>query len=250
MRSMLENAWHPIGGVSISDMENGRFLFRFYFEVNVDQARQLGSFIGVFFEYDASTIQLGYKGIMRLRVRVDVMKPLKRKKKLTLSNGASDISLRAQSKRNVAWRSRWLVEDGGDGSSNYGNSTNKYGGRNLRRSQFIPVDQGANVGFPPKIPYSLKGKSNISSIPGPTKVGELGQNNNKGKNNFDKDMAMSFLRRHIDIMMDEDSDGKNWRCTDDFYRALEENLMEAYWNLLCSLNDCPQIPWLVIRDFN
>ncbi|MBA0759934.1 hypothetical protein Gotri_022744 [Gossypium trilobum] len=74
----------------------------------------------------------------------------------------NDISLRAQSKRNVAWRSRWLVEDGGDGSSNYGNSTNMYGGRNLRRSQSIPVDQGANVGFPPKISFSLKGKSNIS----------------------------------------------------------------------------------------
>ncbi|MFQ6622364.1 hypothetical protein Gotur_001925 [Gossypium turneri] len=82
-----------------------------------------------------------------------------------------DISLRAQSKRNVAWRSRWLMEDGGDGSSNYGNSTNMYGRRNLRRSQSIPVDQGTNVGFPPKISYSLKGKPNISSIPGPTKVG-------------------------------------------------------------------------------
>ncbi|MBA0630600.1 hypothetical protein Godav_002678 [Gossypium davidsonii] len=141
---------------------------------------------------------------MRLRVRVNVMKPLKRKKTLTLSNDASvyvhfayekitllcflcgklghgesyfpiralhlrqefefqlDISLRAQSKRNVAWRSRWLVEDGGDESSNYENPTNMYGGRNLRRSQSIPVDQGANVGFPPKISYSLKGKSNIS----------------------------------------------------------------------------------------
>ncbi|MBA0850076.1 hypothetical protein Goshw_024825 [Gossypium schwendimanii] len=130
-----------------------------------------------------------------------------------------------------------LVEDGGDGSSNYENSTNVYGGRNLRRSQSIPVDQGANVGFPPKISYSLKGKSNISSIFSPTKVGELGQNNNKDKNNFDKDMAIwkneckesfrSFSRTHIDIMMDEDSDGKNWRCTD-FYGALKENLREAY----------------------
>ncbi|MBA0792877.1 hypothetical protein Gohar_017338, partial [Gossypium harknessii] len=204
-----------------------------------------------------------------------------------LGSSIGDISLRAQSKRNVAWRSRWLMEDGGDGSSNYGNSTNMYGRRNLRRSQSIPVDQGTNVGFPPKISYSLKGKPNISSIPGPTKVGELGQNNNKDKNNFDEDMAMyptlidwyallntssgsneiyklerlgfgkalnsstwkneckasfrSFSRRHIDIMMDGDSDGKNWRCTD-FYGALEENLREAYWNLLCCLNDCPQIP--------
>ncbi|MBA0721938.1 hypothetical protein Golax_009433, partial [Gossypium laxum] len=65
-------------------------------------ARQLGSFIGIFLEYYASTIQLAYKGIMRLRVRVD-------------------------SRKTGAWRSRWLVEDGSGGgkSSNYGNSTNK-----------------------------------------------------------------------------------------------------------------------------
>ncbi|PPD69678.1 hypothetical protein GOBAR_DD33443 [Gossypium barbadense] len=31
-------------------------------------AKQLGSFIGVFLEYDALAIQLGYKRIMRLRV--------------------------------------------------------------------------------------------------------------------------------------------------------------------------------------
>nr|KJB60718.1 hypothetical protein B456_009G322000 [Gossypium raimondii] len=34
MISILANVWHPIGGgVSISDLENGRFLFQFYFEV-------------------------------------------------------------------------------------------------------------------------------------------------------------------------------------------------------------------------
>ncbi|MBA0564697.1 hypothetical protein Golob_009615, partial [Gossypium lobatum] len=49
-------------------------------------ARQLGSFIEVFLEYDASMTQLGYKRIMRLKVRIDVRKPLKKKKKLTLPN--------------------------------------------------------------------------------------------------------------------------------------------------------------------
>ncbi|MBA0566716.1 hypothetical protein Golob_011509 [Gossypium lobatum] len=40
MRSILANVWHPIGGVSISDLENGRFLFRFYFEVDADRVER------------------------------------------------------------------------------------------------------------------------------------------------------------------------------------------------------------------
>ncbi|MBA0806950.1 hypothetical protein Gohar_022790, partial [Gossypium harknessii] len=192
-------------GVSILNLGNERFLFQFYFEVDVDKvekngswnfnyhllvlhrlqeeedplsvqlnwvgfwmlihdlplgfmseavARQLGSFIGVFLEYDASPTQLGYKRIMRLKVRIDVRKPLKKKKQLTLLNGESiyvrfeyenltlfcetfypirahnplqeyvfhwDISLRAQLRKNLTWKSRWLVEDDGCGTSIYGN---------------------------------------------------------------------------------------------------------------------------------
>ncbi|MBA0753205.1 hypothetical protein Gogos_005530 [Gossypium gossypioides] len=49
-------------------------------------AHQLGNFIGEFIEYDTSATQLGYKCIMRIRVRVDVKKPLKRKKKIVMKN--------------------------------------------------------------------------------------------------------------------------------------------------------------------
>lgn len=47
-------------------------------------ARQLGDFVGNFIEYDGATIQLGYKRIVRVKVKVDVRKPLKRWKSLTL----------------------------------------------------------------------------------------------------------------------------------------------------------------------
>ncbi|MBA0829690.1 hypothetical protein Goarm_014280 [Gossypium armourianum] len=61
MKSTLANVWHPIGGVSISDIGNERFLFRFYYEVDFwalihdlligfmseTVAQQLGCFIGV-----------------------------------------------------------------------------------------------------------------------------------------------------------------------------------------------------------
>ncbi|MBA0853204.1 hypothetical protein Goshw_014742 [Gossypium schwendimanii] len=56
----------------------------FMFEV---VTKQLGCFIGVLLEYDASDIELRYKRIMGIRVRIDVRKPLKRKKKLAFSNG-------------------------------------------------------------------------------------------------------------------------------------------------------------------
>ncbi|MBA0787195.1 hypothetical protein Gotri_025230 [Gossypium trilobum] len=46
-----------------------------------------------------------------------------------------------------------------------------------------------------------------------------------------------------------DLDGKTLRCTG-FYGAPKQNMKEASWNLLWALNDCPQIPWLVIGDFN
>ncbi|KAK8686203.1 hypothetical protein V6N13_125230 [Hibiscus sabdariffa] len=41
-------------------------------------AQTLGDFIGNFIEYRTSAILMGYKGIMRLRVQVDIQKPLKR----------------------------------------------------------------------------------------------------------------------------------------------------------------------------
>ncbi|MBA0810851.1 hypothetical protein Gohar_002807, partial [Gossypium harknessii] len=45
-------------------------------------AQQLGNFNGAFTEYDALATQLGYKRIIRIRVRINVRKPLKRKKRV------------------------------------------------------------------------------------------------------------------------------------------------------------------------
>ncbi|PPD77596.1 hypothetical protein GOBAR_DD25479 [Gossypium barbadense] len=101
IRSTLANVWHPIGEVSISDLENGEnpltvqltevsfwilvndIPHGFMFEV---VAKQLGNFVGTFLEYDTSVVQLAYRGIIRLRVRLDVGSPSKRKKKLLLPN--------------------------------------------------------------------------------------------------------------------------------------------------------------------
>ncbi|GMJ05091.1 hypothetical protein HRI_004178300 [Hibiscus trionum] len=50
-------------------------------------ASSIGNFLGSFLEYDSMAVSLGYKGIMRIRVVMDIRIPLKRKKKLKLQNG-------------------------------------------------------------------------------------------------------------------------------------------------------------------
>lgn len=59
----------------------------------------------------------------------------------------------------------------------------------------------------------------------------------------------SFSRRHIDVMIDEDTDSKTWRCTR-FYGAPKECRRKYSWRSLRSLDDCLNIPWLGIRYFN
>ncbi|MBA0737291.1 hypothetical protein Gogos_010761 [Gossypium gossypioides] len=155
-------------------------------------AKQLGCFIGVFLEYDASDIELRYKRIMGIRVRIDVRKPLKRKKKLAFSNCPP-----AQSRRNVTWRSMWLVEDGGGKIPNYGNSTNKSERSNigpwaLRYKYQIQVDWQALLNRPVGRNKTLK-------------LERLGFR--RLRTNSDcKVFLKSFSRSHIDIMIDEDFD--------------------------------------------
>ncbi|GMI86308.1 hypothetical protein HRI_002300100 [Hibiscus trionum] len=37
MRSTLSNVWHPTGGISISDIGDGRFLFRLYHTIDAER---------------------------------------------------------------------------------------------------------------------------------------------------------------------------------------------------------------------
>ncbi|GMJ01722.1 hypothetical protein HRI_003841400 [Hibiscus trionum] len=59
----------------------------------------------------------------------------------------------------------------------------------------------------------------------------------------------SYSQRHIDVIINEDSDGNIWRCTG-FYGVPEEQHRAAAWNLLRQINDMPEIPWVIIGDFN
>lgn len=53
--------------------------------------RQLGNFFGTFLEYDPNNNKSIWRDYMRVRIQVDVRKPLKRKKKVTRKNAADFI---------------------------------------------------------------------------------------------------------------------------------------------------------------
>ncbi|KAK8570944.1 hypothetical protein V6N13_094041 [Hibiscus sabdariffa] len=42
MRATLSNVWHPTKGISISDLGSGRFLFRLYYELDVERIEKGG----------------------------------------------------------------------------------------------------------------------------------------------------------------------------------------------------------------
>lgn len=46
MWATLANVWHPLGGISITDLSNGRFLFHLFHKVDADriEARGLRNF--------------------------------------------------------------------------------------------------------------------------------------------------------------------------------------------------------------
>ncbi|PPD95608.1 hypothetical protein GOBAR_DD07362 [Gossypium barbadense] len=79
MRATLVNVWHLIGGIMIFDLFDGRFLYKLFLKVLVQDlphgfssklvARQMGNFIGQFINYDCKAINLGYIGVLRALFR-------------------------------------------------------------------------------------------------------------------------------------------------------------------------------------
>lgn len=56
------------------------------------------NFIGKFLEYDSKVVSLGYTGVLRTRVRIEVDKPLKRKKRIVMPNDSSSFVIFAYEK--------------------------------------------------------------------------------------------------------------------------------------------------------
>ncbi|MBA0881596.1 hypothetical protein Goshw_015065 [Gossypium schwendimanii] len=167
MRSTLANVCHLIGGVFIVDLEDGRFLFQFYMEVDAKRIVRDGPWtfnshllilhrlregenlmiIELFFVdfwYDMIAIQSGSKQIMHIRVKIDVQQLLRRKNFLcqmaiVLMRTSTtipkqdvvfqwDLSLRAPPRKVAVWKSKWMMEDGNGDGTKLGNFLNMAGG--------------------------------------------------------------------------------------------------------------------------
>ncbi|MBA0873946.1 hypothetical protein Goshw_009577, partial [Gossypium schwendimanii] len=88
-------------------------------------AKQLGEFVGEFLEYDTKNLERGLNNYMQIRVKMDVRRQLRRKKKLMYALGKCsmvkgleiaemgwDLSIQAQSRRVMTISSRWLRREG------------------------------------------------------------------------------------------------------------------------------------------
>ncbi|MBA0734094.1 hypothetical protein Gogos_018042 [Gossypium gossypioides] len=98
MRSTLANVWHLIGGVFIVDLEDGRFLFQFYLEVDAERIVRDGpwtfnSHILILHELrdgeNPMIIELFLVDVWVLIHDISFGFMLKRRKKFPLPNGAS-----------------------------------------------------------------------------------------------------------------------------------------------------------------
>ncbi|MBA0624516.1 hypothetical protein Godav_009864 [Gossypium davidsonii] len=121
MISILANVWHPIGGVSISDLENVQGE-----NPLTVQLTEVNFWILV---NDIPHDLTSKGGIVRVFFPIRAINP----------NQERDfkwyISLGAQSRRIVAWKSRFLMENRGEKGSSYGNSNINNGGSNLEDLQ-------------------------------------------------------------------------------------------------------------------
>ncbi|KAA3483894.1 reverse transcriptase [Gossypium australe] len=62
-------------------------------------------------------------------------------------------------------------------------------------------------------------------------------------------MLQSFSKRHIDVLVDDQNNGQQWRFTG-FYGSPYAQDRDESWNLLKSLRRNEELPWLVCGDFN
>ncbi|MBA0819562.1 hypothetical protein Gohar_028341 [Gossypium harknessii] len=118
MRSSMANLWHPVCGVQIRDLGDKRYLFQFFHIMDMERVLKglpwtfnnhllilcklrrdedplkLGNFIGVFMEYDGSKLGKENRNFMRIRVQIDIRKPLKRKKQVMFCGSCSYVKFK------------------------------------------------------------------------------------------------------------------------------------------------------------
>ncbi|KAK9008372.1 hypothetical protein V6N11_075270 [Hibiscus sabdariffa] len=211
MRATLASVWHPIDGIAISDLGDGRYLFRLYNAIDSDRIEVEGPW-----------------------TRTDLKKPLKRRKKILLPNGTSafvsfqyeklklfcfrcgklghgegfcplrvmigdqdvpfqwDASIRAPVRRRPPPFSPWLrEEDGGSLHDSLANPYTNQGMGNLRnQSQIVSYEQIAEKWDVVALKGKLTTATNVKSIPMNIPRRGRAHNLSNKPNNLPVDMAI------------------------------------------------------------
>ncbi|KAG8479241.1 hypothetical protein CXB51_029714 [Gossypium anomalum] len=288
MRNTLENIWHLLKGVQISDLGEKRYLFKFFNELDISRvisralwtfnnhmlifhrikknedpmsmplvfsdwwvqvhdlpsgsfkdsmAIQFGNFLGRFLEYDTKQVVNGFKNYMRIRVQIDVRKPLKRKKKIMISASKFNYAKFKYEKLTLfCFLCGCLghVIGGCQGACRleeikifYWNVRGLGSPRAVRRLQYMLKF------YHPKIVFFMETKLNA----------------NKTENGGQLVTLKSFSQSHVDVEIQEDEDSPRWRFTN-FYRAPDVRHKAETWDLLRRMGRNVSLPWCVAGDFN
>ncbi|MBA0592137.1 hypothetical protein Gorai_009124 [Gossypium raimondii] len=153
MKNTMANLWHPLGGIQISNLGEKRYLFRFFYEVDVEQmheiptgyfseqvAQQLENFVGKFLDYDTKQFSQGFKNYMRIRVQIDIWKPLMRKRKILIPQANPVyVKFRTQPMRASITLSVWLGEE--NLGRNFGKEVGREEKRNFKEGLGFEEDQ-------------------------------------------------------------------------------------------------------------
>ncbi|MBA0584191.1 hypothetical protein Gorai_015016 [Gossypium raimondii] len=243
MKSTMENVWHPIRGVQISDLRDKRFLFKFFYRMDLERVINgahwtFNNHLMVFHRLekgeDPVNVPLLFvnfwvqvhdlpKGLfsktIARQLREFLGKFLEYDSK-SLIRG--DLSLQAQSRRATAMFSVWLVESRDEGG--LGTIVEQRGlgqlqtvrcfKNNLR--QVYPqvlVTGGLPLGWVESLTINLR----------------------------------TFSRSHIDVEVWEGDGGVAWRFTG-FYGTLVEQIRKDLWNLLRHLKQESNLSWEVLDE--
>ncbi|MBA0739871.1 hypothetical protein Gogos_013100, partial [Gossypium gossypioides] len=240
-------------------------------------ATQMGNFIGQFIDYDCKSITLSYTEVLRVKLghreSFCPLHVLQDDQELSFS---WDISLKVPFRHAVAPSNRWLREEGGglirrnnmdlvitqDEPSNRLSS----GGFDDVVGEDDPMVNGEGLKQPHLHLDNSEGNNNRNGDKYQNKISaglaqrsrwiegvrrscgylngiDVSSVESSGGLSLEWKLGISvtlrlFSNSHIDILINEDINGKCWRYTG-FYGTPQETCREDLWQLLRQLNDCP-----------